>query len=1239
MIKEMSPSLRLFTGITLAGILVLISLGAGKLSAQEFRSSLTGQVTDPSGAVIPNATVTAVMNSTHQTYTATTSGAGVYFINYVLPGTYTITVKARGFKTAVQENVLVLAAQSRGVNFKLEVGAVSQAVTVTSTPPIIETASGSGGTVLEARQVENLPLNGRQVYMLVQTTPGSKFNQTQFGASGYSGTRGWDVSNNYSIGGSSAQAGNFNNFTLNGANMTIMTGFGPEGTWMTAPNVDALQEVNIMDQMYDARYGRTGGGVVNMVTKSGTNAYHGDVYDYLENGALNANNFENNLNGVPTQKVVQNQFGGTFGGPIVHNKIFFFGAYEGYRETIPFTTLTSVPTLAERNGDFSATQYTIYDPTTTVCNSPGGTLGDCKGNNYSRTAFPGDMIPTADISKAGQALINLFPDPNIPGAGDRNNYIANAPDKYRYDQWMVRGDYNTSDKTRWYSAYEWQHGHEFRNSSGFPGAAMNGNIDHSRNNMVATQDMTHIFSPTMVGDFKLSFARFDEPEFNGDLSAQKGLQSVGLNYPIAGSATYSNLLPEIFFGEIYPQLVGNSLSDNLYTNTVFDADFTKNHGRHTIEFGGEVGEYNFASAPGGSPNGYFDFCGTYTQYNPTKRNALPGINDGNVLADLLLGYPGSGCNGHSSGIDWNSSVMEDTPMWDIYGQDNIRVSHRLTLQIGLRYDVQRGLRERYNRLNRGLCLACVNPITNNPVYKANLAADTPAWLAYGFSQQDIAALSTLYGGIEFPGVAGQPRDAYNTDWSNIGPRIGFAYMINNKTVLRGGWGWMYAYGIEGGTRVGFSQGTGYVDSLNGGITPTNYFLSGSPFPNGLQVPTGSSLGLLTSVGNQANLDFPGRRIPRIQIMSLGVQRELPGHMLLDVKYAGNYTRNLRDHVWVNGTLPLSGGPMPGNLGYPQLQQNTYDPTVGDFYNNQVPNPFYGVVPINSNYGSSPTIQAARLLVPFSEFNLVGDYTMPLGRVWYDSLQVKLDKRLYGQTRGLSFQVAYTYSKNMQSDGWRNGWPWQDARQIYEVTGDDRTHVLTWSSVWDLPIGRGAKYLATNPGPVLNQVVSGWRLSWILTLQSGTPDGIAGRWPAVGSTYQPPAGHTAAEGFSYIPPGGSTFSQWINNCGGVPLNCFPSTPPFAQGNQPDRISYVRNPTIPDLDLSLIKDFPITESKKLQFRADAFNFTNTPLFPGPDTNPNDGAPRRQANGNWAGFGTINLFQQNFPRIVQLSLKFFF
>ncbi|TAM81462.1 MAG: TonB-dependent receptor [Acidobacteria bacterium] len=292
-------------------LFICFAISAGLARAQEFRSALTGRVSDPSGAVIPGAKVTAVQNDTSQTYSTKTNSSGDYYIPYMLPGVYTVTVGANGFKTNVQGNVLLQASASFGLNFTLQVGSITQSVTVTSAPPLINTASGSSSNVLTGRAIENLPLNGRQVYMLIGTTPGSQFLQTQFGASGYSGTRGWDVSNNYSLGGGIQ---GYNLFTLNGTNITMMGGFGEEGTWMTSPNVDAIQETNIMSNTYDARYGHTSGGTVNIVTKSGTNLYHGNIYEYLENGALNANNFENNANGFKRQNTIQHQYGGTFGG-------------------------------------------------------------------------------------------------------------------------------------------------------------------------------------------------------------------------------------------------------------------------------------------------------------------------------------------------------------------------------------------------------------------------------------------------------------------------------------------------------------------------------------------------------------------------------------------------------------------------------------------------------------------------------------------------------------------------------------------------------------------------------------------------------------------------------------------------------------------------------------------------------------------------------------------------------------
>ncbi len=1177
------------------------------LFAQEFRATITGRVTDPSGATVANADVQAVNKATQQAYNTTSTDKGDYFIPYVLPGTYTVSVTAPGFKTQVQDNVLVQASKSTGLNFSLELGTATQTVEVTGAPPLIETANGSGGTVLTERELENVPLNGRQVYTLLGTTPGSQFTQTQFGAQGYSGTRAWDVSNAYTLGGG---VQGYQQFTLDGANVT-MQAHGSQGTWEIAPNVDALQEVNVMTTTYDARFGRTGGGTVNMVTKSGTNGYHGDLYEYLENGDLNANNFEDNLNGIPRQNLHQHQFGGTFGGPVKKDKIFFFGSYEEYLEHIPFTTVTSVPPayLRPTNGsgvNFTQSGYIVYDPSTTVCTAPGGTLGNCPGNAYARTEFPNDTIPANRINPIGAALLNLYPLPNTGGTNAlQNNYIANVPDKYKYWQPMVRVDYDTSDKTRWYSTFAFQHGTEFRNVSGFPPPAENGNINTLRQDLVASQDMTHIFSPTLLADFKASFTRFIDSFPDGDLAATTSPQSIGLNMPDVPTTTLK-LLPEITSVGFYPQVVGNNLNTDVFNTTYFDNDWTKTVSNHTIHFGGEVAFFQYGN-PGsvGNPNGQFNFGTQFTQYNPLQRNTLPGINDGFGVADLLLGYPDGG---H---VDYNTTTIQGFPFWALYVQDDWKVSQKLTVNIGLRYDLQAGLRERYNRLNRGMCFTCVNPITTEPQYQANLAADAPALIAAGINP---ASLSTVLGGFTFPGVNGNGKDAYDTDWSNIQPRFGFAYALNPKTVIRGGYGIFYAVGLEGGSDVGFSISTPYTTSTNGNVTPTNYFASGNPFPSGFEVPPGNSQGLLTGLGNGASIDFPGRRIPRSQEFSLGFQRELPGQMVLDARYAGNYTDRLRVFVWDNGTLTKA-----------QDEQGIANPSL---FNEQVPNPYYGVpgIPPSSTCGSNPTISRITLLLPLSQYcNLIGQYNDPLGKQNYNGLEVKLDKRY---SAGVSFQLAYTYSKTMGATGYQNGWPYQDPSLRYEVANTDRTHVFSLTGELALPVGKGSRYILPNARGVLGQIVNGWSANFILSAETGTPVGL-------NTGYYYECNH------SYTPNGGPTLNDYIYNdySSGNPLGCYASIPQYGLGNLPDRISTLRNPAITNVDLGVHKDFALTESMRIQFRAEALNLTNTVLFPGPDTNPGDGPPTRQSNGTYSGYGTVNLYQQNFPRIIQLSLKLLF
>ena len=1228
-------------------------------NAQEFRAILTGLVTDPSGAVIKNASITIVNQESGTTYTAQTTDKGVYYIPYVLPGDYTVTAKADGFKTAVQDKVVLLASQTFNQNFKLEVGSIAQQVVVNEVPAELETSTGSGNTVIDSRELQNVPLNGGQAYMLIGTTPGSQFTTTSFGPGvGNSGTRGWDVTNSYTIGG--GIVGN-NQFTLNGTNITSQTAYGNHGAgeWTVSPNIDSIEEANVMTTTYDARYGRTSGGTVNVVTKSGGNQFHGDARYAYEGAFMNANNFTNNLTGTPRQGEVQNQFWITVGGPIIKNKLFFFFGFEGYRQSISGTLLTNVPPAYLRPGyngnngvDFGLVQQmdsqefpngiAIYQPGTAYC-LDGGPVTACNSNHVAQQPFANDTIPASQINGTATAVLNYIPLPNVPGTQNLvkgNNYLGHTPDLYDYNQPQVRVDYNLTDKTKLYSYFLYWKGSEFRSNNALSGVPANGNINWIHQNWVATQDMTHAFSPTLLGDFKVAFDRFWEAAPDGDLTQQTDPSTIGLAMPLPAT-TSSKYLPEFTIDDGWGSdivggrtIFGNNAQVDVTNNFTVDADFTKSAGAHNFEFGGEIDEFQYGN-PGflGNANGQFGFGSGFTQFNPHNSSCypiIPGAGDtntcqsntpnGSALASLLLGVPSSTSNNVGPGhIDWNKTIFEGQPVFAIYFQDNWRVNPRLTLNLGIRYDVQRGLRERHNNLNRGLCLTCINPITNDPTYQANIAdaSNDAAWTAAGVS---LSSLQQVLGGIQFAGTNGQSRNAYNTDWSNVGPRIGLAFAVNPKTVIRGGWGLMYSYGLEGGSSVGEYQSTNYIDSVDGGNTPTNYFQSGSPFSTGLIAPTGNSQGLETDLGNGGvQVDFPGRKIPMEQIVSLGFQRELPGGMVLDARYAGNFSSRLRTFLWVNGTATLA-----------ETQAAIANPQIWD---QQVPNPYFNVPGMSGpgQCGTSSTVQAIALLTTLSQYcspggtGLVGEYNSPQGRNWYDGLEVKLNRRVYGASgRGLSLQLAYTYSKTINGDGYLNGWPYQDQFQQHWLATTDRTHILSVTSVWDLPIGKGGQFFS-HPATPIGYLINNWTLSGVFNAQSGTPVGVNTGW------------YYTCPGVSYRPKGGTSVGQgrWFSN----DLSCWQGIPAWGLAELEGTTAQVRNPTIPDLDLSLQKTTPIKENLSFELRLDAFNSFNSVLFGGPDTNPGDGPASFSPTSGWSGFGTVGAQQQNFARILQISGKISF
>jgi hypothetical protein len=1268
---------------------------------QEFRATLSGQVTDPSGAMVVDATITAVNVDSGTSYTARTTKEGTYYIPYVLPGTYTVTATANGFKTAIQDKVRLFAAQGFGQNFKLEVGGAAEQVEVTSAPPELETTTGSGGQLMLERELQSVPLNGRSVYSLIGTTPGSQ-SLSQSGA----GTNSWYSSNNYSIGGGAVAgdaSGSFNQFTLNGVNITQQTGFQNQnaGAWDVSPNLDTVDEVNVMTTNYDARFGRTAGGTINIVSKGGGNKFHGNLLEMYGGAIMEANYFQNKLYGLPRQGYVDNHYDGTFGGPIKKDKLFFFFGFEGLNNSTMEGVSTHLPPAYLRPGyngntgvDFGLAAILdsdhfgsgptsgepagmpVYQPGTAACPiSEGNSAETCSQNNdLYQTPYPGysadgttyGNIPGNQINSTAAAILKYIPLPNIKNATNfaaAANYYLPAPNTMHYYQPSIRVDYNLSDKTKLYSYYEWQTGTQNQINNGLTGPAANGQIGYAKENWAATQDVTHTFSPTLLLDAKASFSRFVVVNPNGNLSAAQSPSSLGLSMPLPGITTTAKL-PEFTVSDNYTggilgnnsandnTIFGNAVGSDATTSVQFDADFTWTKGAHNFHIGGSFADLRFGDdSLSGHPNGDFNFGSNFTQYNPTNSGCWgtvpgstgnkcdgdrsnPGNNpnqgNGSSLADFYLGYPGNG------GIDWNGTNAESEPTYALYFQDDWRVNSKLTLNLGLRYDVERGMRDKHNALDAGMCLTCVNPVTSDANFAANIASasNIAGWKAAG-----ITVPTQVLGGQLFPGVNGQSPDAYYTDWTNIGPRVGFAYAIDSKTVVRGGWGLVYQGGLEGGSNAGFAETTSYNPTPNGGISPTNSFNSGAPFGGvTLVVPPGSSQGLLSNVGNGAQaFDFPQRKLPRGEVFSLGFQRELPGRVVVDARYAGNYSYKNRVFSWINSSSSLAS--WKAAIANPNL------------WTAQVPNPYYNVSSMlqgGSGCGTSSTVWALDVIAPLGQYcggggspALVGQYNQPIGKNWYNGLEVKVNRHVYGDNRGLFVQVAYTWSKTINGMNYGFGWPFQGSAApvaggistglAHIISGTDRDQVLAITPVWDIPVGKGSQFLS-NPSKPVGLFINGWTLSSVISVQSGWPVGLNQGWNDSCSLNSLRPSHGAGKG------------EWLTNDKATINNCWskvPNVQGYTWGLQttPTQFTGVRQPTVPNFDISLMKSTPIREGMDFILRLDAFNSFNSPQFGGPDNNPGDGPPNYVPGSGWLGFGTIGPAQQNSPRIMKVSGKITF
>ena len=1155
-------------------VLFLAIVGTANLAGQNFRASIIGQVADPTGGAVPGAKVKITNLETAEALETKSDESGYYSFAFLMPGRFDVTAYAIGFRTLELSGVTLETDETRDLPLTLKLGDVQEKVLVSSERDKLETTSASRTQRLNPQKLKDLPLMGRQAYSLVGLTPGVIFTQEQFGTTGFAGLRGWDANGRFIINGGREGT---NQFLMNGAPVSLT------GRWQFSPSVDAVQEFKVMTNTYDAQFGRTGGGTVVTTLKSGGNSLHASLFHYFHNAVFDANATQNNSSGAPKGKHNTHQFGGVVGGAIIPNKDFFFFSFEGFREIVPFPVVSNtVPQVLRDGRSFNAFNLRIYDPLTAKPCVAGVDAPVCQAP-YIRRMFPQSRLPLSRISPIGRAILALYPAPNAPGL--TANYIAAGnTGRYRYNQPLGRWDHHFGDRNRLSVTLAFETGHEESSTNGFTG-----NADINRTSQRLTQqhiaEWIHILSPTTVFDLRFAFGRFTEFFPSSAGSSTLTAADLGIEQIPRPPARVNSEAPPRFNLDLFDPIVGSNVySWSTQNQWSLQPGVIQTRGRHVLHYGVEAVYAVISDSSSGRANGDFTFGRNWSQ-QWVGRNVGP--RDGSAIADLLLGTPASGY------VDYNDSSYRSWPYFALYFQDNWRITPKLTVTLGLRYDVQIPFVERYNRVNAGFDFTEKSPLNDavltrwralksrydaaNPIYKY---PDAPA---------------ALYGGRLF--ASDSRRRPFDTDWTNIQPRVGVAWSLAPKTVLRAGAGIFYRTATQLSQTSGFNQRTNYVASLDGLIPSAGlggpYSLA-NPFPSGILKPSGSSLGLLTDVGRGVVYDGRQRPIPRTYQYSFGFQRELPGSITIDVNYSGSRT--------VKDSSPLQ----LNSVSYDNYQRGIADPL---YLNRTLPSPFQGILPTTSDLGSRIAVSAFSLLRPNPLYNGISITTNPWATYRYDSLQFLAERKFKDSASAgiFTFLFSYTFSKSFEASKRLNDWNTQE-KPVKQLSAFDKPQTMALSGLWELPVGWGRRYLA-GVDRKAGMLVNGWSMDWIFLFNSGYP------------VARPDAVFNCA---SYDAPGGQTSAKWFNTEAG----CWTARPQYAFRTGEERFSAIRNPARPQLHVSVDKTFWVTERWSMQLRGESFNVTNTPILPGPNTNFRD--PR---------FGQLPFQQNNFPRYMQVALKLSF
>lgn len=1227
---------------TLVAVMLLVVgvgfLGLKTASAQNTTGNIVGTVNDSTGAVVSNATVTIVNKSTNDRRVTKTNESGDYQVLQLAPGEYRLDVDAKGFKHFTRNPVEVQVELATRVNIDLAVGSQNETVTVTDQAPIIQTENATLGQVVQGKAVSEMPLNGRNVLALVGLIPGVV---PQGSSSGNLTGLNVFAAGNYQIGGGTA---NQSSTLYDGVPVNVSYG----NATILVPSQDSVQEFRVQTSNNTAEYGNYTGGVINIASKSGSNAIHGTTYEYVRNTMFNATPYfarhnSNTAAWLPINPYHQNQFGANAGFPIIKDKLFGFFDYQGYRQMMaqPFAGGTaSVPTAKMAAGDFSEwcttgfdangkclplstggygtskdqsqVAYQIYDPCTGTATPAGGA---CSGQSAStaRTYFPNNKIPANRLSTVAQNLIKFpyWAAPNVSGptnAGLSGNFHVYEKGGGTNDQYNGRVDFVASEKQRIFGRYtRW-------NSQGigadpYHNGLINNDVVYPegfKTNQMVLGD-SYLFSTTLIGDLRLGWTRWNYVRKPGTLGydpTKLGFPSYMSQISKLNNVANSTTIPTFKIANINPSYTGYIFSINNDYNIA--PTVSKVWKTHTIKAGADLRRLEQVYFQSNYPGGLMNFDSVMTASTPNNQTTT-----GLGFASFMLGYLSG-----ASLVQISNPTYYQVYYQGYYVQDNWVVTPKLTLNLGLRYEIPGVYRERHNLQS-----------TFNPTETNSALGATSITLPDGTSKNVVGAFD-LVATSQHP--AAGLRNEHFVDFS---PRIGAAYRINDKTVVRGGFGVFYVPSTLQFPESPVSSPNSFnnnniVNTVNNNVSP-NVNLD-NPFPTGLIAPPGRSSGYQQSLlGSGVNALSPDEPNGLTYQWNVAIQRQFPMGIAVDASYAGLHGMNLPISTPIN---QVPNGVMAAAFADPTCNTGT-TPTANCFFTKNVQNPFNRALFLQGTQMNA-TIAANQLFTPFPQYAGISNVGHYAGKSNYNALQLKVEKRF---NSGGVLLGAYTFSKLMNNADGLTSWletagaangvqNFYDLAHEYSLSGYDSRQRLVVSYVYQLPIGHNQRFASGVRGP-LDKIISGFGVNGVTTLQEGFPIGLGTtttNYNLAGSLRpNVVAGCNKKTSGAIQKRLGDIYSTstYYNTA------CFTKPGLFTFGNESRQDNTMRNPGVANYDIAVFKDTQITEKLTLQLRVESFNAFNRVQFANPGTSIGSSSA-----------GVISA-QANNPRTFQLAGRFNF